>query len=140
MEPITLTTEVKFNAPAEKVWIGLTDPEIVKQYFFGTNVKTDWQLGSPIIWSGEWEGKSYEDHGTILEIEPGKHVKYSYWSSMSGTEDRPENYQNVTYDLDENHGVTTLTITQDNVKSEQAKEHSEQNWQWIFGELKKLIE
>jgi hypothetical protein len=59
---------------------------------------------------------------------------------MSGTEDKPENYQNVTYDLSEKAGVTTLLVTQDNVKDEAAKEHSEQNWQGIFGGLKKLIE
>ena len=140
MENLTLKTEVKFNAPIEKVWQGLTDPKIVKQYFFGTDVATDWQLGSPIIWSGEWEGKKYEDHGKILDVVPGKYVKYSYWSSMSGTEDKPENYQNVSYELDEKDGVTTLTIAQDNVKSEEAKQHSEQNWQWIFGEMKKLVE
>jgi uncharacterized protein YndB with AHSA1/START domain len=140
MEPITLTTEVKFKAPIDKVWQGLTDPTMIKQYFFGTDLKSDWQLGSPVVWSGEWEGKTYEDHGTVLEITPGKHVKYSYWSSMSGTEDIPENYQNVTYDLNEEDNITTLTITQDNVKSEQAKEHSEANWQFIFDGLKKLIE
>ena len=140
MANLSLKTTINVNAPAAKVWKALTDPEIVKQYFFGTNVKSDWKKGSRITWSGEWEGKTYEDHGTILEINPGQHVKYSYWNSMSGTEDKPENYQNVTYDLNENNGVTTLTIIQDNVKSEQAKEHSEQNWQWIFGKLKKLIE
>jgi hypothetical protein len=59
---------------------------------------------------------------------------------MSGTEDKPENYANVTYMLDENDGVTTLTITQDGIKDEAAREHSEQNWQMIFGEMKKMLE
>jgi uncharacterized protein YndB with AHSA1/START domain len=140
MGKLTLKTTITFNAPQAEVWRGLTDPAIVKQYFFGTDVKSDWKKGSPIIWSGEWEGHKYEDHGEILDITPGKHVKYSYWSSMSGTEDKPENYQNVTYDLSEKAGVTTLLVTQDNVKDEAAKEHSEQNWQGIFGGLKKLIE
>ena len=140
MSKLTLITTVKFKAPAAKVWEGLTDTEIVKQYFFGTNVQSDWQAGGPITFSGEWEGKSYEDKGTIQEITPGKYVKYNYWSSMGGTEDKPENYANVSYKVDESNGITTLTITQDNIKDITSKEHSEQNWQTIFGGLKKLIE
>jgi uncharacterized protein YndB with AHSA1/START domain len=140
MEKLTVNTQVKFKAPIAKVWQGLTDPAMVKAYFFGTDLKTNWRVGEPITFSGEWDGHKYEDKGTILDIDPGRYVKYSYWSSMSGTEDKPENYANVSYNLTENNGETTLTLTQDNVKNEEAKEHSEQNWQGIFGELKKLIE
>ena len=140
MEKLSLTTKIDINAPAAEVWQGLTDPAIVKQYFFGTNVKSDWKEGSPITFSGEWEGKSYSDKGEIQEITPGKYVKYSYWSSMGGTEDKPENYANVSYTLDENDGFTTLTVRQDNIKDLTSKEHSEQNWQTVFGGLKKLLE
>jgi uncharacterized protein YndB with AHSA1/START domain len=140
MSTLTLTTEVKFKAPAPEVWKGLTDPEVVKQYFFGTVLKSDWKAGSPITFSGEWDGKSYQDKGVIKEIVPGKYVKYSYWSSMAGTEDKPENYADVSYELDEKGDITTLTITQDNIKDEVSKEHSENNWHMMFDGLKKLIE
>ena len=140
MEKLSLSTKIDINATAAEVWKGLTDPEIVKQYFFGTNVKSDWKPGSPITFSGEWEGKSYSDKGEIQEITPGKYVKYSYWSSMSGTEDKPENYQFVSYKLTENEGVTKLEIGQENVKDEAAKEHSEQSWQSIFGKMKEMVE
>jgi uncharacterized protein YndB with AHSA1/START domain len=140
MSKQALTTTIDINAPAAKVWQGLTDPELVKQYFFGTNLKSDWKEGSPITFSGEWDGKAYEDKGTILEITPGEYVKYSYWSSMSGTEDKPENYANVSYRVIEKDGVSTLEITQDGIKDEATKEHSEQNWQMVFGGLKKILE
>jgi uncharacterized protein YndB with AHSA1/START domain len=140
MSKQTLITTIDINTPAAKVWKGLTDPELVKQYFFGTNLKSDWKEGSPITFSGEWDGKTYEDKGSILEITPGEYVKYSYWSSMSGTEDKPENYANVSYRVTEKDGVTTLEITQDGIKDEASKEHSEQNWQMVFGGLKKILE
>jgi uncharacterized protein YndB with AHSA1/START domain len=140
MSKQTLTTTIDINALAAKVWKGLTDPELVKQYFFGTTLKSDWKEGSPITFSGEWDGKAYEDKGTILEITPGEYVKYSYWSSMSGTENKPENYANVSYRVTEKNGVTTLEITQDGIKDEASKEHSEQNWQMVFGGLKKILE
>src|SRR4051794_3724359 len=85
------------DAPVSKVWDALTKPEIIKQYFFNTNTVTDWKVGGPIKWNGEWEGKSYEDKGTVLAFEPQKKVSYTYWSSMSGMEDKPENYVTVTY-------------------------------------------
>jgi uncharacterized protein YndB with AHSA1/START domain len=140
MANLTLKTSIEIKAPAAKVWQALTDAAIVKQYFFGTNVRTDWKKGSPIFWEGEWEGKSYQDKGTILDIDPGKMVKYDYWSSMSGTENVPENYVDVTYELSESNGTTTLTITQEKIKSEESKAHSEQNWQWIFGKMKEMVE
>src|SRR4051812_42085292 len=108
MGELSLETALTINAPAAEVWKGLTDPEIVKEYFFGTKLESDWKVGSPIIFSGEWDGKHYEDKGTILDITPGEYVKYSYWSSMSGTEDKPKNYANVSYRLIEEDGATTL--------------------------------
>ncbi|MFB0496932.1 SRPBCC family protein [Mucilaginibacter sp. OAE612] len=140
MEKLTVNVQVKFKAPMAKVWQGLTDPAMVKKYFFGTDLESSWRVGEPIKFSGEWDGKKYEDHGTILDIDPGIFVKYNYWSSMSGTEDKPENYANITYNLTGNNGETELTITQDNVKNEEAKTHSEQNWKGIFEGLKKLVE
>ena len=139
METLTLKTKTTFDEPISKVWKGLTDPAMVKQYFFGTDLKSDWKVGSHITFSGEWDGKTYVDGGTILEINPPKLLKYTYWSSMSGTEDKPENYNNITYELIEDKGVTTLILTQDGVKNREAMEHSEQNWQSVFEGLKKLL-
>ncbi len=140
METLTAKTTITFKAPAAKVWQGLIDPKIVKQYFFGTDLKSDWKIGDPITFSGEWEGHKYQDGGIILDIDPPKYLKYTYWSSMSGTEDKPENYNNITYELTEDNGITTLTVTQDGVKNQQAAEHSEQNWKTVFEGLKKIIE
>ena len=136
----TLSKSITIKAPAAKVWKALTDASIVKQYFFGTNVKSDWKKGSPIIWEGEWEGKSYQDTGKILDIDPGKYIKYNYWSSMSGTENKPENYANITYTLDEKDGKTELKLTQDNIKNKESLEHSEQNWMMVFGKMKEMVE
>ena len=59
---------------------------------------------------------------------------------MSGTEDKPENYAIISYTLTEDKGTTTLTITQDNIKSKESKEHSEQNWLFVFGKMKEMVE
>ena len=137
---ITGKASITIHATEAKVWEALTTPKIIKKYFFGTDAVSDWQVGSPLIFKGEWQGKHYEDKGTILEIVPQKLFKYSYWSSMSGIEDKPENYVDVTYELSGNDNDVTLTVTQENIPDEKMKEHSEQNWNKVLGDLKKLLE
>ena len=50
---------------------------------FGSKVVTDWVEGSPIVWKGEYEGKTYEDKGEVLEIEPERRLKVSHPSPRS---------------------------------------------------------
>jgi uncharacterized protein YndB with AHSA1/START domain len=130
----------RINAPASKVWAALTTPEIMKQYLFGADVITDWKVGSPIIYRGEWEGKPFEDKGTILKFEPEKRLVSTHWSPLSGVPDTPENYHTVTYELLGKDGSTEVTITQDNNASEEEKLHSEQNWKTMLDGLKKMLE
>lgn len=140
---ITGKAAISINAPVSKVWEALTKPEIIKQYFFGTDTTTDWKPGSPITFKGEWEGKSYEDKGTVMLVEPEKLIRYSYWSSMSGIEDKPENYVIITYKLSHENGEddkTHITITQENIPDEKTKAHSEQNWAKVLNGLKELLE
>jgi uncharacterized protein YndB with AHSA1/START domain len=131
---------ISINAPIEKVWEALTKPELIKQYLFGTEVTTDWQVGSPITYKGVWEGKAYEDKGKVLQNEPGKLLVSTFWSSLSGVPDIPENYQTVCYELSSENGGTRLTLTQDNNDSEEGAKHSEQNWNMVLEGLKKLVE
>lgn len=135
-----LKLEVTINASISKTWEAITNPEIVKQYFFGTELKTTWKIGSSVTFSGEWEGKPYEDKGTILDYQFEKLIEYNYWSNFSGTEDKPENYSKISYRLSEKEGVTTLTITQDSFENQEAIEHSSTNWIAIMNEMKKMIE
>jgi uncharacterized protein YndB with AHSA1/START domain len=131
---------VNINAPVSKVWDALTKPEIIKQYLFGTDTITDWKVGNPITFTGEWEGKTYKDKGTILGFEKNRLIKYSYWSSMSGIEDKPENYAIVTYELSGVDRDVDLTITQENIPDEKMKEHSEENWKKVMNGLKNVVE
>ena len=131
---------IRIHAPVSGVWKALTDPAMIKQYLFGTNTKSTWKEGEPITFSGEWEGKKYEDKGTILKIVPEKILKYSYWSSMSGIEDKPENYYIITNSLQAIDDDTILTITQENIADEKVKEHSEGNWKVVLEGIKKLLE
>lgn len=131
---------IAIKASAAAVWDALTNPEKIKLYLFGTETKTDWQVGSPIVFSGQWDDKPYEDKGTILAIEPGKSVTYNYWSNLSRTEDIPANYANITYTIEENGDEASLTVTQDGFKDDAAAEKSENDWAYVLEELRKVAE
>ena len=131
---------INIHASVSDVWNALTKPEIIKQYFFGTNTITDWKPGHPIKFKGEWQGKSYEDKGTILDITKNELIKYDYWSSMSGIEDKPENYVIITYKLSGEDGDVTLNLLQENIPDEKMKTHSEENWNKVLEGLKKVVE
>jgi uncharacterized protein YndB with AHSA1/START domain len=128
------------NAPASKVWNALTKPDLIKQYLFGTQVTTDWQVGSPITYEGVWEGKAYKDKGKILQVEPGKRLVSTFWSALSGLPDVPENYQTVSYELSTEAGGTRLTISQDNNATQADADHSAHNWNMVLEGMKKLLE
>ena len=116
---------VSVNAPVDKVWEALTNPEIIKQYMFGTAVISDWKEGSQIVWKGEWQGKKYEDRGMILKLEHERLIQYSHLSPLLGKPDLPENYHIVTVELVSNGMETIISLSQDNNENEMVREHSE---------------
>ena len=128
------------HAPVSKVWEGLTKPELVKQYFWGTNLVTSWEPGTPIAFEGEWDGKPYRDKGTVLKFEPGKMLQYDYLSSWSDLEDRPENYQIITYRVKPKVSSTVLTIVQSKIDTLEKKIHSAQNWAVLLKAFQQLME
>lgn len=134
-------SRVTINAPRDTVWDALTNPEKVRKYMHGTEMSTDWKQGSPITWTGEWQGKPYQDKGQVLEVEPRRVLKYTHWSPMGGSEDKPENYHTVTYELAGGDGTTVLTLTQDNNPSqEEADKMASENWGPVLKGLKETVE
>jgi len=58
-EPLIVKNSITINAPAAKVWNALVNPEETKKYMFGCETVSDWQVGSPLIWEMEYEGKPF---------------------------------------------------------------------------------
>ena len=134
------TSSITIDAPPDRVWDVITDPAAVKEFMFGADLVTDWTVGGPIAWRGEWEGKPYEDKGTILEVEPGHKLVHTHFSPLGGEEDKPENYHTLTWTLEDRDGQTQLTLSQDNNASEDAAEHSKGMWDMLVADVKKITE
>jgi len=136
----TAEAKVTIDAPAEKVWEALTNPEKIAKYLYGTQVTSDWKEGGSISYKGEYNGKPYEDKGTIKTFEPNKVFASTYWSSMGGKEDKPENYNLVTYTLEEGGDTTLVTLTQDNIDTDEEKQQMITNWNGVLVGLKEVAE
>jgi len=134
------STEVQ--APPGAVWDALVDPQQIKRYMPGTDVVSDWMRGSPIVWKGEYEGQRFEDKGTILDLEPGRRLRYSHFSPLSGEPDVPEHYHTVTVELTPGgrEGTTAVTLTQDNNDDASARDHAAAFWQQMLDRLKDVVE
>ena len=133
--------EVIVKAPRSAVWRALTDPEQVRFWMVGTTLSTDWQVGSPITWQGEMDGKPYEDKGEVLEVEEQSRLKVTHYSPLLGKEDRPENYHTVTWTLTPTRdGRTTVALEQDGNDSQEQAAQFSQNWQQMLESLKQTAE
>src|SRR4029450_11279796 len=117
-DKFTAKAKTTIHAPASKVWDAIITPDLIKHYLFGTDVISDWKVGSPIVYKGEWDGKAFEEKGKILKLEPEKLLMSTHWSPLSGVPDSPENYHTVTYKLNDKGDATEVTITQDNNATE----------------------
>lgn len=132
------TTNIR--APRYDVWDALVTPASIKQYMFGTDVNSDWEVGSPITWEGEWQGRAYKDKGTIKRAEPGRVLQYTHFSPLSGQPDVEENYHTVTIELMDAGDETRVILTQDNNRNEEERDHSQKNWEMMVQALKKFVE
>jgi uncharacterized protein YndB with AHSA1/START domain len=136
-KPIVAYATVEIEASIEKVWDALVNP---KQFMFGAQVISDWKEGRPIVWKGEWQGKSFEDKGVIVRMEPKRLLQYTHFSPLSGLPDTPDNYHTVTITLSDEPPRTRVSLSQDNNRTEESREHSEKNWRAMLAELKALLE
>ncbi|WP_125610158.1 SRPBCC domain-containing protein [Specibacter cremeus] len=134
------TSTITIEAPPERVWSVITDPAAAREFMFGTELVTDWTVGGPILWRGVWDGKPYEDRGTVLEADPGKRLVTTHFSPLSGQDDVPENYHTLTWTLEDRAGSTVLTLAQDNNASAEEAEHSKGMWDSLVKAVKEIAE
>lgn len=131
---------VLINAEKEKVWKVLTDPELIKEYLYGTETITDWRPGSEIIFQGEYEGHKYRDHGRIVTYLKNEEISYSYWSGFSGLEDKSENYSMVIYKLKAVQNKTEFTWIQKGFADSEKQKHSGEGLPALLEQIKLIAE
>ena len=140
MAGFVATATIAIDAPPDVVWRTLTDPAAIERFMFGAAVETDWRPGSPILWKGQYDGRSYEDKGTIVAVDAPRRLEMTHFSALSGKDDVPENYHTLVYALEPSGNGTRLTLTQDNNPSPDAAGHAEANWERMLAGVKGVAE
>ena len=79
--------ETDIAAKPAEVWDALVDPAAIAIYMFGAEVETDWRPGSSITWSGEFDGKPYEDKGEIINVVENERLTMTHYSPLMGKPD-----------------------------------------------------
>lgn len=139
---------IKIKSPISTVWDALINPLQTKKYMFGCETVSDWKPGSSLLWKGSYEGQEMVFvKGTIADIQPEKLLKYTVIDPNASYADIPANYLDVTYELTEDSGETTLTVTQDGFEhaAEGEKRFKEadnngEGWNPILAGIKKILE
>lgn len=132
---------VIIESKPESIWDALTNPSKIALYLYGTQTTTDWKIGSDITFEGQYGDKVYKDKGVVKINEHLSKLSYSYWSSMSGLEDLPENYFEVNYIIEPlADGKTQLTWHQVGFSSEKGHKHTESTLPSMLNQIKEIVE
>ncbi len=131
---------IQLKADPLKVWDALTNPEKTKKYFFHCRVYSEWQQGSQILFKGRFFFFfPIELKGIILEIEPGKRLKYT----LKNRKGENTSSSTVTIALGFANGETTLSISDDVGQGEGAEKRfkrSIKGWDKVLKGLKSVVE
>src|SRR5262245_4599313 len=93
----------------DKLWQALTSSAFSKRYWFNTEFRTDWKVGSPFALV--MDGK-ITDTGQVLAFDPPKRLSYTFHNQMS-EEARREKPSRVTFVLEPFGKLVKLTLTHD---------------------------
>jgi uncharacterized protein YndB with AHSA1/START domain len=141
--PDFVQKEIMIDASIQNVWKTITTPELIRQWMSDEKTivpSSDWKVGSKISFTGVLHRMKFEDKGEILEFEPNKKLKYSYWSKISRLPNLPENYSIIEFILKPNDKSTILTVRQSNLKTEVIYKHINFYWNSAQDFIKKVAE
>ena len=137
----TSESVVNILAPAGKVWLALTVPDLVKRWQYGSDLLTTWEPGTPIIFRNEWNGQTFEQKGTVIEFTPESRLKYSLFFPRPDLQDIPEHYFFMTYELIESGEATSLLFRQEDPRPSAPNESSGgEEGPDVLSHLKELVE
>jgi uncharacterized protein YndB with AHSA1/START domain len=127
-----ITRKLILPASLPEVWDALVNPVKTKLFMFNCEVNSNWQIGSPIVWKGNYEGYESGERGIVLEFEVGKKLKYTSFDPNFGLADTEENTLHISYDLSARGDSTELITTIENFNGDSQRDsHLAAGWDSI---------
>jgi uncharacterized protein YndB with AHSA1/START domain len=121
----------------EKLWQALTDSEFTRRYWFDTEVRSNWKVGSPfaLVMNGE-----VTDTGEILEADPPRRLSYTFKHEMM-EEMRNEPATKVVFTIEPWGNLVKLTVTHEGfAEGSRLLGAISKGWPAILSGLKSLLE
>ena len=117
----------------EKLWEALTNGDFTAQYWCGSRIESDWQVGSPVH---HVNGGQFELDGEVLAVDPPRRLSYTFHDYAS--EERPSR---VVFELEPNGNAVKLTLTHDDFEPGSTMiQGISVGWPQILCSLKSLLE
>ena len=131
--------ELYIAASPAKVWKGITDGEITRQYVYGTRLQSNLKPGAPYAYVGDGDMKVVD--GKILEVEPERRLVMT-WAAHWDEAVNQDRASRVTYQLTPIDPMTTkLSLVHDDFDGETATYNgSVAGWPLMLSALKSLLE
>jgi uncharacterized protein YndB with AHSA1/START domain len=121
----------------EKLWEALTSSEFTRRYWFNTELRSDWKVGSAIALV--MDGKT-TDVGEILEADRPRRLSYTF-KHVSDEELKQEPASKVVFALEPHGKVVKLTLTHEGfVEGGKMLDGISKGWPAILASLKSLLE
>jgi uncharacterized protein YndB with AHSA1/START domain len=121
----------------DKLWAALTSSEFSRQYWFGTELRTAWTIGSPfaLVMNG-----TTTDVGEILEFDPPRRLSYTFHHVLQD-ELRNEKPTKVVFKLEPHGKLVKLTLTHEGfADASKLLDGIAKGWPAILSSLKSLLE
>ena len=121
----------------EKLWEALTSSEFSKRYWWNTEVKSDWKVGSPfaLVMNG-----TTTDVGEVLEVDRPRRLSYTFHHILNEAA-KKERPSRVTFVLEPYGKLTKLTLTHEGfVDGGKFYAGISKGWPAILSSLKSLLE
>jgi len=120
----------------EKLWEALTNSAFSKIYWDGTEVRSDWKVGSPFALVKD--GKTY-DTGEILAADPPRLLSYTFKHEFF--EEMREPATKVIFTIEPNGKIVKLTLTHEGfADGSKLLGAISSGWPAILSSLKSLLE
>ena len=122
---------------AEQLWEALTASEFTRRYWFDTEVRSDWKVGSPfaLVMSG-----TTTDVGEILEADRPRRLSYTF-RHVRDDEMRNEPPTKVVFTIEPYGNIVKLTLTHEGFGAgSKLLDGISKGWPAILSGLKSLLE
>jgi uncharacterized protein YndB with AHSA1/START domain len=131
---------VFIKASPEAIWEAITKPEFTSRYFYGSQVESSLEPGTPFLgWSPDRE-QLWTD-GQVLESDEPRRLSYT-WRALYDEQTAAEEPSRVSWEIEpQEGGVSKLTVVHDRLEAApKTAENVAGGWMYILSGLKTLLE